>query len=126
MLTKGSEVHPGTPWVWRLPDEQWTRATCSFCGGLDSKEVIAMLRANAECAGSDWKSGWPHKFYFWDKDGMWKYYSEHLTDLGADEFEEVTSLIAKHLSITFKYDDVGKLMFFAPSFGYKALRNMEG
>jgi len=126
MYTKGSEVHPGTPWIWRLPDSSWPRTTCSFCGGLNPEEVVEMLNSDIECAGSDWKNSWPHKFYFWANGGTWKFYSEHLTELKQSEFDVVTSLISKHLNITFKYDEVGAMMFTAPWYNYKSERHSTG
>jgi|ERR1700687_324385 len=36
---------------------------CSYCGSLHPEDLIAALKAGATMHGSDWKYGWPHKFY---------------------------------------------------------------
>ncbi len=38
---------------------------CHYCGGLESHEMLSVLNLGLarNCSGSDWKYGWPHKFY---------------------------------------------------------------
>lgn len=36
---------------------------CSYCGSIHPEDLIAALDAGAQLGGSDWKYGWPHKFY---------------------------------------------------------------
>lgn len=36
---------------------------CSYCGSLHPEDLITALKAGATMHGSDWKYGWPHKFY---------------------------------------------------------------
>lgn len=37
---------------------------CSWCGSLSPAEAIKFLKQNGtKFSGSDWKYGWPHKFY---------------------------------------------------------------
>lgn len=67
-------VHkPGTPFVhmskgeWRPPrvDEPYgqTFRTCDYCGSIHPGDLLEALRNGATMHGSDWKYGWPHKFY---------------------------------------------------------------
>jgi hypothetical protein len=55
--------------VWRRhpPDRRWPKGepyrTCGYCGSIHPEDLIAALAAGAELQGSDWKYGWPHKFY---------------------------------------------------------------
>jgi hypothetical protein len=54
--------------VWRPPD--LTREpsaspfrTCGYCGSMHPEDLYHALRNGASLHGSDWKYGWPHKFY---------------------------------------------------------------
>jgi len=46
----------------RNPDGEPFRR-CSHCGSIHPEDLIAALDAGAQLGGSDWKYGWPHKFY---------------------------------------------------------------
>lgn len=54
---------------WRAPrgDDSGPYAqtfrTCSYCGSMHPEDLLNALRAGASASGSDWKYGWPHKFY---------------------------------------------------------------
>lgn len=37
--------------------------TCSHCGSIHPEDLYCALLAGAKLGGSDWKYGWPHKFY---------------------------------------------------------------
>jgi hypothetical protein len=37
--------------------------SCSYCGSMHPEDMLNALRAGAKAGGSDWKYGWPHKFY---------------------------------------------------------------
>lgn len=37
--------------------------TCSYCGSMHPMDLLAALKDGATMHGSDWKYGWPHKFY---------------------------------------------------------------
>lgn len=37
--------------------------TCSYCGCMHPADLLAAIKAGATLGGSDWKYGWPHKFY---------------------------------------------------------------
>jgi hypothetical protein len=53
---KGVKLHPDNdlPQVFR---------TCSYCGSIHPEDLLEALRAGARLSSSDWKYGWPHKFY---------------------------------------------------------------
>lgn len=36
---------------------------CSYCGSIHPEDLIRVLSEDAKLEGSDWKYGWPHKFY---------------------------------------------------------------
>jgi hypothetical protein len=37
--------------------------TCKYCGSIHPEDLVNALAAGAKLGGSDWKYGWPHKFY---------------------------------------------------------------
>jgi hypothetical protein len=37
--------------------------TCSFCGSMHPEDLLNWMQRGAQVHGSDWKYGWPHKFY---------------------------------------------------------------
>lgn len=37
--------------------------TCSYCGSIHPEDLVKAIEAGAKLGGSDWKYGWPHKFY---------------------------------------------------------------
>jgi hypothetical protein len=37
--------------------------TCSYCGSIHPGDLLKYLGEGAHLEGSDWKYGWPHKFY---------------------------------------------------------------
>lgn len=53
---------------WRPPDltaepYAYPYRTCSFCGCIHPEDLLKVLAEGATLHGSDWKYGWPHKFY---------------------------------------------------------------
>ena len=37
--------------------------SCSYCGSMHPEDLLKAIEAGAKLGGSDWKYGWPHKFY---------------------------------------------------------------
>jgi hypothetical protein len=37
--------------------------TCSYCGSVHPEDLLRILENGGDLGGSDWKYGWPHKFY---------------------------------------------------------------
>lgn len=51
--------------------------TCNYCGSITPEYALRLLQITGQrYSGSDWKYGWPHKFYL----DPFKFYSEHLLD----------------------------------------------
>ncbi len=62
-LANQHAAHFGTP-EWRASfrgEMPWR--SCSYCGCMHPEDLIAALKNGGELSGSDWKYGWPHKFY---------------------------------------------------------------
>ena len=120
-LHRGHDVNPGAVWIWREATSRWPQATCSFCGSVSPLDAAEWLNNGNDASGSEWKLGWPHKFYISDDTGLeWKFYSEHLTPLGQEDFAKVTEAIARVLKIRFEYDAADRMLVRAPSYGYQA------
>lgn len=57
--------------VWRdaKPDSRFPKLpfeplrTCGYCGSIHPHDLLIALERGAILSGSDWKYGWPHKFY---------------------------------------------------------------
>lgn len=135
---------------WRRPDaltrpDGWKGSTyrsCSYCGCMHPEDLLAALKSGAKAGGSDWKYGWPHKFYisnishdhedaevkigsnngtpmmgkFGKDNGKW--YNEHLKDLPDALFEELTALLFEQTGIQWKRDEKG-IKYAAPNHGYQ-------
>lgn len=60
--------HAGKPYstmrpvVWETREDEHFRR-CNYCGSMHPEDLIAALQQGAKLGGSDWKYGWPHKFY---------------------------------------------------------------
>jgi len=66
---------------------------CRYCGSMPPSETIRLLKdADTKVSGSDWKYGWPHKFYIHPPKGWGKFYSVHLYDATEEEFKELADL----------------------------------
>lgn len=37
--------------------------TCGYCGSIHPEDLLGFLGQGAQLESSDWKYGWPHKFY---------------------------------------------------------------
>lgn len=56
---------------WRdaIPDSRYPTLpftplrTCGYCGSLHPADLLAAIERGAILSGSNWKYGWPHKFY---------------------------------------------------------------
>ena len=55
--------------AWREPHNRAggpyveTFRTCSYCGSIHPEDLLRAVNSGATLGGSDWKYGWPHKFY---------------------------------------------------------------
>ena len=110
---------------WCKPDSDRPFRHCSYCGSMHPLDLLAGLEQGARLGGSDWKYGWPHKFYVYDypntgKYSMFKWYNKHLLDLDTDLFTKLAALLDTHAHILFerKEGDAG-LYYRAPYAGYQ-------
>lgn len=121
---------------------------CDYCGSMDPVELADLIKnGKAKMSGSDWKYGWPHKFYvdvvnphpdkIVEKSSTWqggvcikqemgpqgpilhmKFYSEHLDLLDDETFAKVAPIISEACGITWEKKD-GKLYYRAPYHNYQ-------
>jgi hypothetical protein len=119
--------------------------TCSYCGSITPATALAVLKIpGTHYGGSDWKYGWPHKFYFdvpcepyrrcmgsrtehGELHEQWgesqsrnlKFYAVHLEDATPEEIEQWNAIAAPLLGIRYQLDDEGHLRWAAPSRGFQ-------
>lgn len=93
---------------------------CSHCGSIHPEDLMLVLKSGAKLRGSDWKYGWPHKFYIETPLGNAKWYNDHIMEepLGDDVIDELIAILEKHSGIQFSVTD-GKLFYVAPYSGYQ-------
>lgn len=95
-------------WWWDPDDPYYT---CSHCGSVHPAALTELLTTpGVHYSGSDWKYGYPHKFYLDLPDNaLWKgspkkamkFYTRHLTDLTDDELDPIAELILRFFGIGF-------------------------
>ena len=90
---------------------------CSYCGSLEPGIFLDYLKnPSNKVSGSDWKYGWPHKFYISVQQHMFKFYNIHLIEPSIPK--ELFKLIEERFQIVFIPID-GKLHYKAPAVGYQ-------
>jgi hypothetical protein len=93
---------------------------CSYCGSIDFDDVKRVIAEGGKLGGSDWKYGYPHKFYVYPNGGgMEKFYTEHLKDMQEPEFTEFAALLKTYTGIEFSHDEEGQVCYRAPYHGYQ-------
>jgi len=94
--------------------------TCSYCGSISPKEALERLTDPASNgSGSDWKYGWPHKFYISIGNKYGKFYSRHLYDADPKTLAALTEVIALKLGIRFNITPEGDLAYKSPTPGFQ-------
>lgn len=121
---------------------------CGYCGSMDPVELSELIEAGkATMSGSDWKYGWPHKFYvdvvnphpdkIVEKSSTWqggvclnretgpqgpklhfKFYANHLGLLDDETFAKVAPIISGACGIKWERDE-GGLRYTAPCHNYQ-------
>lgn len=115
MEEMSKKLHDGGEWAAREDGEEY----CSFCGSMTVERAIELLRTEGtHYSGSDWKYGWPHKFYIHPIGGHGKFYTAHLKDCSKELLEEFSELSGDLLGIYFDIDDKG-LLYRALSTGFQ-------
>lgn len=114
-----------TPWGW---EKRGDYHACSYCGSAHPASLLRMLDEGARLGGSDWKYGWPHKFYITHPNipkasvGPIKWYNEHILDEGFAP-ETLAGLLEKLKArggVEFRLEE-GVLSYLAPYGGFQAL-----
>ncbi len=108
--------------------------TCSYCGSLSVEAMLQAFRTpGVHYSGSDWKYGWPHKFYIdipcepyrrvscsrsylgetTHEHGMFtsrhhKFYSTHLNDATVEQLAQWNAEVAPRLGVWFEFQDAPK------------------
>lgn len=133
--------------VWRPGDPTRDHAhvstfyrTCGYCGSLHPEDLLEAHRDGriVTLGGSDWKYGFPHKFYVDLKNPepdrvfnvgsraakqdklFGKFYTEHLGDQGIDDeaFAAIAAVLQELGGIEFSRDEKG-VKYKAPHHGYQ-------
>ncbi len=92
------------------------REHCNYCGSLSIVEAIKLLKTpGTKFSGSDWKYGWPHKFYIEAQPmhGAGKFYAIHLKDATDAELAEFDALSRSCFGVQWARDENG-LKYGAP------------
>lgn len=77
---ENERMYPGHEPHWETRDDG--EEHCSYCGSIRSQKVMELLRTpGTSFSGSDWKYGWPHKFYLDSGGKHFKFYNTHLRDI---------------------------------------------
>lgn len=121
--------------------------TCTWCGSLSVDGVLkAFQTPGTQYSGSDWKYGWPHKFYIeipcepyrhiisshYDGKGSTtheygmsssrhhKFYAVHLQDATPEQLEQWNQIAGPLVGVRFEMSPVfGTLRFITPCHGYQ-------
>lgn len=106
--------------------------TCSYCGSINPSDLLDALKAGARLQATDWKYGWPHKFYVEgipnpnagktvevgsNNDGpimglapvhsFAKWYSTHFKDCPKEQLAELAKIVLDQTGIEFIVGDAG-------------------
>ena len=93
-----------------------TSQHCNYCGSISVADAIRLLqKPGTRFSGSDWKYGWPHKFYI-EAEGAIKFYAKHLAQASDAELAEFDRLSRKTFGIAWKRDENG-VAFYSPRGG---------
>jgi hypothetical protein len=98
---------------------------CNYCGSLHPEDLVALVAKGATIHGSDWKYGWPHKFYIegTGQPGAMKWYNDHVGDEGYSPaaLAALTTTLARsgiHFAVV-EVDGRRRVRYSAPYPGYQ-------
>lgn len=96
---------------------------CCYCGSITPDDALVFLVTRGiRYSGSDWKYGWPHKFYI----GNAKFYSQHLADATEDQRILWNRVTDGNLEIKFWLRADEKLVYVSPGKGYQSAGTIGG
>lgn len=76
---------------------------CAWCGSMHFADLFELLDSGpqARVSGSDWKYGWPHKFYVHAPGLHAKVYTEHLLELDQPVFDYAAARLLQATGVEF-------------------------
>lgn len=89
---------------------------CNYCGSMHPQDLIETLKIGGTLRPTDWKYGWPHKHYVYDRSQAYagKWYNVHLVDIDdAASFTAIAAMLRIHAGIEW-YMNVDSLAYRAP------------
>jgi len=111
-------AHLVDDWRWRTCEGDSFRS-CPYCGSVHPDDLVEALKHGASLTGSDWKYGFPHKFYVrGGPPNMIKYYTVHLLDMSNEAFDAFAPILSQQSGITFGRNAQG-IYYQAPYHGYQ-------
>ena len=123
-----TRVHDDDPFAYRFdpprygygPHHPYMR--CSYCGSITVTDMLRLLqKPGVRYSGSDWKYGWPHKFYLTTPNGEHlKFYSVHIRDATDAQHFEWLEVAKPLLGVAFYVDPEKRIAYTAVSRGYQA------
>lgn len=129
----------------RVNPDLWL--TCSYCGSVTPEDFLRFCQMpGMRYSGSDWKYGFPHKFYLtvpceaYERvvSSTWqhgkcqevkldmvstryaKFYTKHFEDATDAQLAEYTTVGQPLFGIEFGRDETGRIYYRAPQHGYQA------
>jgi hypothetical protein len=103
---------------------------CSYDGSIHPEDLyIGLTRKGWTLEGSDWKYGWPHKFYVRQNvegqqygNSVGKFYNEHLLEVKDIDTQLILfQVVETHSGIKFHVHPTKGLGYSAPYNGYQSL-----
>jgi hypothetical protein len=115
------KAHELDPFASRFGEPKWRDdGTCSYCGSMTPAEALRLMGTDGtKYSGSDWKYGWPHKFYISNDaaPAARKFYTTHLSDCTDEELVKFSRMSDQYFGITWGRDQRGVF--------YKSLPDMQ-
>ncbi len=92
------------------------REHCNYCGSITLEAAIGLLSTpGTHYSGSDWKYGYPHKFYI----GAQKFYTRHTDGASDEQIARWNAAAEATVGVTFEKTENG-IRWKSPCQGYQA------
>lgn len=106
-------------WKWRTREGDTFRS-CPYCGSVHPDDLLEALNKGARLGGSDWKYGFPHKFYVYGgPPNMIKFYTLHLLDMTDEAYDAFAPILSQYSGITWGRNAEKGRYYQAPYHGYQ-------